>query len=171
METLLFPLLILVLFIPIFLSGRKQRRNMQEMQRLQTSLEPGDVVTTTSGLRGTVVDASYEDTIDLEIADGVVTTWLRAAVRDKVDTTTVPDDASSLTGDPAVGDDIPSATSEPSTPPSLEKKDPAAGRTDSGAPAGSGTAGSNGSTNGSTNGAAGATDDDAQTGGTPGSRN
>ena len=30
---------------------------------------------TTSGLRGTVVDASYEDTIDLEIADGVVTTW------------------------------------------------------------------------------------------------
>ena len=29
------------------------------------------MVTTTSGLRGTVVDVSYEDTIDLEIADGV----------------------------------------------------------------------------------------------------
>ena len=81
---LLFPLLILLLFIPIFLSGRKQRRQAQEMQQLQGSLENGDVVTTTSGLRGTVVDASYQDTIDLEIADGVVTTWLRGAVRDKV---------------------------------------------------------------------------------------
>jgi preprotein translocase subunit YajC len=81
---LLFPLLILLLFIPIFLSGRKQRRQMQEQQQLQAALEVGDVVTTTSGLRGTVVDASYEDTIDLEIADGVVTTWLRAAVRERV---------------------------------------------------------------------------------------
>jgi preprotein translocase subunit YajC len=81
---LLFPLLILLLFIPIFLSGRKQRRQMQQQQQLQRSIEVGDVVTTTSGLRGTVVDASYEETVDLEIADGVVTTWLRAAVRDKV---------------------------------------------------------------------------------------
>jgi preprotein translocase subunit YajC len=81
---LLFPLLILLLFIPIFLSGRKQRRQMQSMQQLQSALHVGDVVTTTSGLRGTVVDAQYEDTVDLEIADGVVTTWLRAAVREKV---------------------------------------------------------------------------------------
>ena len=81
---LLFPLLILLLFIPIFLSGRKQRRQMQDMQQLQSSLQVGDVVNTTSGLRGTVIDAQYEDTVDLEIAPGVVTTWLRAAVRDKV---------------------------------------------------------------------------------------
>ena len=81
---LLFPLFLLLLFIPIFLSGRKQRRQMQEAQRLQSSLQVGDVVTTTSGLRGTVVDASYEETIDLEIADDVVTTWMRAAVRDRV---------------------------------------------------------------------------------------
>jgi len=82
--TLLFPILILLLFIPIFLSGRKQKRQVAETQRLQNSLAVGDVVTTTSGLRGTVTDISYEDTIDLEVADGVVTTWLRAAVRDKV---------------------------------------------------------------------------------------
>ncbi len=56
------------------------------MQALQSSLEPGDVVSTTSGLRGTVVDASYEDTIDLEIADGVVTTWVRAAIRERITT-------------------------------------------------------------------------------------
>lgn len=84
LSSLLFPLLILVLFIPLLLSGRKQRRQMVEMQQLQRSLEAGDVVMTTSGLRGTVVDASYEDTIDIEIADGVVTTWVRAAVREKV---------------------------------------------------------------------------------------
>ncbi len=80
---LLFPLLILLLFIPIFLSGRKQRRQLQEMQQLQAALEVGDVVTTTSGLRGTVVDADYEDTVDLEIADGVVTTWVRRAIATK----------------------------------------------------------------------------------------
>jgi preprotein translocase subunit YajC len=82
--SLLFPILILLLFIPIFLSSRKQKRAQQEMQALQASLEPGDIVSTTSGLRATVVDASYEDTVDLEIADGVVTTWVRAAVREKI---------------------------------------------------------------------------------------
>ena len=99
--SLLFPLLILLLFIPIFLSGRRQRRQAQEMQKLQASLEPGDVVMTTSGLRGTVVDASYEDTIDLEIADGVVTTWVRAAVREKVNPTTVDEPADEEPESPA----------------------------------------------------------------------
>jgi len=94
---LLFPLLILLLFIPIFLSGRKQRRQMQDMQQLQSSLQVGDVVNTTSGLRGTVVDAQYEDTIDLEIADGVITTWLRAAVRDKVLDAGTPEPADEVT--------------------------------------------------------------------------
>lgn len=89
--TLLFPLLILLLFIPIFLSGRRQRRQMADMQALQAALEVGDVVMTTSGLRATVVDATYEETVDLEIADGVVTTWVRAAVREKVNPVTEAD--------------------------------------------------------------------------------
>jgi preprotein translocase subunit YajC len=80
----LFPLLILLLFIPIFLSGRRQRRSMQQMQQLQSSLAPGDEVMTTSGLRATVVDTSSEETVDLEIAPGITTTWMRAAVREKV---------------------------------------------------------------------------------------
>ena len=109
---LLFPLFILLLFVPIFLSGRKQRAQMQQMQQLQSALEVGDVVTTTSGLRGTVVDASYQDTVDLEIADGVVTTWLRAAVREKVADVTDTDDTAAIAGtgaadtaaaDPATG--------------------------------------------------------------------
>ena len=39
---------------------------------------------TTSGMYATVTDISDETTIDLEIAEGVVTTWLRQAVREKV---------------------------------------------------------------------------------------
>jgi preprotein translocase subunit YajC len=99
--SLLFPLLILLLFIPIFLSGRRQRRQMQEMQQMQAALEVGDVVMTTSGLRATVVDASYEETIDLEIADGVVTTWVRGAVREKVATDAAPNSDGSATEEPA----------------------------------------------------------------------
>lgn len=107
--SLLFPILILLLFIPIFLSSRKQKRVQQEMQALQSSLEPGDIVSTTSGLRATVVDASYEDTVDLEIADGVVTTWVRAAVREKI-----------ASEEPAHEDApppaVPAATEEPAAP-------------------------------------------------------
>jgi preprotein translocase subunit YajC len=121
---LLFPLLILLLFIPIFLQGRKQRRMAQEAQQLQASLEVGDVVTTTSGLRGTVVDASYEDTIDLEIAEGVVTTWMRAAVRDKVldgavDTDTAPDTAPAdpTPATPAAVEQAPAGTTPAGTTP------------------------------------------------------
>ncbi|MCE0767505.1 preprotein translocase subunit YajC [Pseudonocardia kujensis] len=106
--SLLFPILILLLFIPIFLSGRKQKRQMAQTQAMQSALTEGDVVTTTSGLRGTVVDASYEDTIDLEIADGVVTTWLRAAVRDKV----AQDDHAEHGDEP---EETPGATAAPAT--------------------------------------------------------
>jgi len=77
-------LIILLLFVPLFLNGRKQRRQVAQTQAMQQALEAGDVVITTSGLRGLITDASYEETVDLEIADGVVTTWLRAAVREKV---------------------------------------------------------------------------------------
>ena len=107
--SLLFPILILLLFIPIFLSSRKQKRAQAEMQALQSSLEPGDIVSTTSGLRGTIVDASYEDTIDLEIADGVVTTWVRAAIREKI-----------TTAEPVHEDEPPAVVDEPAAP-SLEK--------------------------------------------------
>jgi preprotein translocase subunit YajC len=121
--SLLFPLLILLLFIPIFLSGRRQRRQVQEMQALQASLEVDDVVLTTSGLRGTVVDASYEETVDLEIADGVVTTWVRASIREKVNP--VGDEAETGAGAtaPATTDAGPSLDKAPS----LEKDDSANG--------------------------------------------
>jgi preprotein translocase subunit YajC len=83
MQNFFLPLLLAVLVLMLFLNARRQRRAMQETQRLQNSLAPGDRVMTSSGLQGTVVDLA-DDTIDLEIAPGVHTTWVRAAVREKV---------------------------------------------------------------------------------------
>ncbi len=83
--SLIFLGVIAMLFLTIILNGRKQKKAYAEAQALQASLQPGDIVVTTSGLRGTVVDASYEETVDLEIADGVVTTWVRPAIRERID--------------------------------------------------------------------------------------
>lgn len=78
---LLFPLLIVALLVPMFLGMRRQRREVANQARMQDSLKVGDQVTTTSGLYGTVVSLD-PTTVDLEIAEDVITTWLRAAVRD-----------------------------------------------------------------------------------------
>ncbi|WP_219412535.1 preprotein translocase subunit YajC [Pseudonocardia nigra] len=134
--SLLFPLLILLLFIPIFLSGRRQRRQMKDMQAMQSSLDAGDVVMTTSGLRATVVDASYEETVDLEIADGVVTTWVRAAVREKVNptagdaeptTTATADDVATGASTTTGSSTTTGATTDDADRPSLTKDDSANG--------------------------------------------
>jgi preprotein translocase subunit YajC len=82
--TLLFPLLLVLLLIPLVLNGRRQRKQYREMQELQSSLSPGDEVMTTSGLRATVVDTSDPDTVELEIAPEVTTIWVRAAIRERV---------------------------------------------------------------------------------------
>ena len=84
MDQLLLPLLLALLFVPIFLSMRRQRRQFNQMQQLQGSLQVGDRVMTTSGLQATIV-ATTDENIDLEIAPGVVTTWVRQAVRERLE--------------------------------------------------------------------------------------
>ncbi|MEU6558459.1 preprotein translocase subunit YajC [Nocardia nova] len=81
MANLLFPLLLVVLLVPMFLGVRRQKREAQKVADMQESVKVGDQVTTTSGLYGTVVDLD-DESVDLEIAEDVVTTWLRAAIRD-----------------------------------------------------------------------------------------
>ncbi|WP_298180056.1 preprotein translocase subunit YajC [Saccharomonospora sp.] len=85
MDGLILPLLLmLIVALPLILSTRKQKKLMAEQQEMQNSLTEGDRVMTTSGLYATVADASDDTTIDLEIAEGVVTTWLRQAVRERI---------------------------------------------------------------------------------------
>lgn len=79
----LFPLLILALLVPMFLGMRRQKKAMAEAAALQDSLQVGDRVLTTAGLHATVAALS-DTTMDLEIAPGVVTTWSRAVVRERI---------------------------------------------------------------------------------------
>ncbi|QLL09450.1 preprotein translocase subunit YajC [Mycobacterium vicinigordonae] len=80
-----------VLFLPFLLimggfmyfASRRQRKAMQATIDLHESLQPGDRVHTTSGLEGTIVGIT-EDDVELEIATGVVTTWMKLAIRDKI---------------------------------------------------------------------------------------
>jgi preprotein translocase subunit YajC len=87
-SSLLLPLIIVLFAVPLFMGTRKQKRAAAQQQEMQSSLSYGDRVMTTSGLYGTVVTTSPES-IDIEIAPGVVTSWLRAAVREKVADSTV----------------------------------------------------------------------------------
>ncbi|WP_433672699.1 preprotein translocase subunit YajC [Nocardia sp. CA-136227] len=76
---LLLPLLLVALLIPMFLGVRRQKREMAKVTDMQDALKVGDRVVTTSGLFGTVVELD-DATVDLEIAEDVVTTWLRKSV-------------------------------------------------------------------------------------------
>ncbi|MCX5045306.1 preprotein translocase subunit YajC [Aldersonia sp. NBC_00410] len=78
---LLFPLLIVALLVPMFLSMRRQRKELAKTANLQDSVKVGDRVVTSSGVYGTVVEVDTT-TVDLEIAHDVVTTWLKLAIRE-----------------------------------------------------------------------------------------
>jgi preprotein translocase subunit YajC len=99
---LLFPLLIVALLVPMFLNVRKQKKVLANTQALQDSLKVGDEVVTTAGLYARVALVE-DDTVDLEIADGIITTWSRAVVREVLppeteDEFTAPDDLSGVEG-------------------------------------------------------------------------
>lgn len=84
-----------VLFLPfliimggfMYFASRRQRKAMQATIDLHESLQPGDRVHTTSGMQGTIVGITDDD-VELEIAPGVVTTWMKLAIRDRI----LPDD-------------------------------------------------------------------------------
>jgi preprotein translocase subunit YajC len=73
-----------LLGVMMYFMTRRQRKAQEQQAALQNSLEVGDRVMTTSGLYGTITDAEDGTTVTLEIAPGVETEWLRAAVREKV---------------------------------------------------------------------------------------
>ncbi|TFI42743.1 preprotein translocase subunit YajC [Rhodococcus sp. 1R11] len=91
---LLFPLLIVALLVPLFLNARRQKKVLAKTTEMQDSLKVGDEVVTTAGLYARVVLVE-DDTIDLEIADGVITTWSRAVVREVLPDATEFDDSES----------------------------------------------------------------------------
>lgn len=83
MELLSFLPLIIILGAFMFFASRRQRKAMQATVDLQESLRLGDRVHTTSGLQATIAGIG-EDTVDLEVAPGVVTRWMKLAIRDRI---------------------------------------------------------------------------------------
>ncbi len=84
MEQMLLPILMFAgLGGLMYFSMKKQKRAAAATKQMHESLVPGARVMTTSGLHGTVT-AIADDTIELEIAPGLRTTWVRAAVREIV---------------------------------------------------------------------------------------
>jgi len=77
----LLPLLLLALafVVLIVLPMRSRNRALQQSRQMQAGLTPGVEVMTTSGLFGRVA-AVGDDTVDLEIAPGVVVRWAKAAI-------------------------------------------------------------------------------------------
>jgi preprotein translocase subunit YajC len=73
-----------ILGVFMFFASRRQKRAMQATINLHESLRIGDQVQTTSGLHATIKRIT-DDTVDLEIAPGVVTTWVKLAIRDRID--------------------------------------------------------------------------------------
>ncbi len=79
----LLPILLVAFLGIMYMASRRQKKEAKAVSDMQAALTAGDEVMTTSGLHGTIVDLD-EDTVDLEIAPGVVTTWNRLAVRARV---------------------------------------------------------------------------------------
>jgi len=101
MESVIFLPLIIILGVFMFMASRRQRKAMQATIDLHNSLQIGDRVHTTSGLEATITGIT-DDTVDLEIAPGVVTTWMKLAIRDRIDDEDLEDD---LEGDDDYADD------------------------------------------------------------------
>lgn len=90
--------LIIILGAFMYFASRRQKKAMQKTIDLQNSLQVGDRVHTTSGLQGEI-KAITADNVELEIAPGVVTTWMKLAVRDRIQDDDLDDDAAAL-GEP-----------------------------------------------------------------------
>jgi preprotein translocase subunit YajC len=83
MDLVVFLPLLIILGAFMFFASRRQKKAMQATIDLHNSLTIGDRVHTTAGLQGTIAGIT-DDTVDLEIAPGVVTTWMKLAVRDRI---------------------------------------------------------------------------------------
>lgn len=84
MDLVVFLPLLIILGAFMFFASRRQKKAMQVTIDLHNSLQIGDRIHTTSGMEGTIT-AVTDDSIELEIAPGVVTTWMKLAVRDKIE--------------------------------------------------------------------------------------
>ncbi len=77
-QTILLLLIFLFLALPIW-QIVKQNKQVRTIREMQDKLSPGAEVITGSGMHGVVVDTT-DTTVDLIIADGIVTRWEKGAI-------------------------------------------------------------------------------------------
>ncbi len=91
MELVTFLPLLIILGAFMWFASRRQKKAMQATVDLHDSLKVDDRVHTTSGLQATIKGIT-DDTVELEIAPGVITTWMKLAVRDRIEPADEDDD-------------------------------------------------------------------------------
>ena len=91
MDLVIFLPLIIIMGLFMFFASRRQKKAMQATIDLHDSLQVGDRIHTTSGMEATIAGIN-DDSVELEIAPGVITTWMKLAVRDKIGPDTDEDD-------------------------------------------------------------------------------
>ena len=99
MDLVAFLPLLIILGAFMFFASRRQKKAMQATIDLHDSLQVGDRVHTTSGLQGKIKGIT-DDNVELEIAPGVVTTWMKLAVRDRIEPDDEFDDDTDDAGEP-----------------------------------------------------------------------
>jgi preprotein translocase subunit YajC len=73
---------LIILILPvaaIFVMFRAQKKRQQQAQQMQTALEPGSGVRTIGGMYA-LVKAINDETVELEIAPGVVVHYVKSAI-------------------------------------------------------------------------------------------
>ncbi|ORB27705.1 preprotein translocase subunit YajC [Mycolicibacterium parafortuitum] len=112
MDLVVFLPLLIIMGAFMYFASRRQKKAMQATIDLHNSLQIGDRIHTTSGLQGTITGIG-DDYVDVEIAPGVVTTWMKLAVRDRI-----VDDVEDID---AAGTDLESTGTEITDRPNLNK--------------------------------------------------
>lgn len=91
MDLVAFLPLLIILGVFMWFASRRQKKAMQATVDLHESLKVDDRVHTTSGLEATIKGIT-DDSVELEIAPGVITTWMKLAIRDRIEPADEDDD-------------------------------------------------------------------------------
>lgn len=86
LPVLIFTILLILIFWMVIIRPQlqEQRKYQQERQEVADTLVAGERVESYSGIHGTIVSVA-EDTVEVEIAAGVVVTMARLAISSKLD--------------------------------------------------------------------------------------
>ena len=86
LPVLIFTIFLILIFWMVIIRPQlqEQRRYQQERQEVADTLVPGERIESYSGIHGTIVSVA-QDTVEVEIAAGVVVTMARLAISSKLD--------------------------------------------------------------------------------------